>query len=271
MHQNDGVCTFIDGELTGSTITKIERNKIFLLNNLNLKNGDKIFRNLDFEYQKYAKNTPVTRKLPVEITVNLIKNKLIFTIKQSGNSAAVIVENTFEQAQNKEKALETLKKQLSKLGDTVFIAKNIDIIGDVLEKIPFIPVSKLNEIRRNLVEKLKENILENYEFMRRDLCFEPLDFPKTIVNDYKLNITNKNAQAIYKTSGLENPQTGFEVSPHIKNAVLMQTKNCLRKLGGICLKTCTCKENLFLQDSFNNKYPLRFDCKNCVMEILDYE
>ena len=232
--------------MTGSTVTKIQGNKIFLLSDLKLKPNDKIYRNLDFEYQKYSKNTPVQRKLPVEINVVSTKSKLIFTIKEDTNSATVFVENSFETAKDEQKAVETLKKQLSKLGDTVFFAQNINITGEI----PFIPVSKINEIRRELSEKLKENILENYEFLRRDLNFEPIEFPKNIKNDYKLNITNKNAKEIYEQSGLENPSDGFETSPHIKNAVLMQTKNCLRKLAGKCLKNCKDTE---LLDYFGKK------------------
>ena len=113
--------------------------------------------------------------------------------------------------------------------------------------------------------------MKNYEFVRRDLNFSPVKFPENIKNDYKLNITNKNSKLLYEKCGLKNPQKGYEISPHIKNAVLMQTKNCMRKLAGICLKTGGDKKTLFLQDNFGNKYPLRFDCQNCVMEILDYE
>ena len=159
------------------------------------------------------------------------------------------------------------KKQFSKLGDTVFMAKNIDIKGII----PFIPVSKLNEIRRELTDKLKKNILQNYKFKRRNLEYNHIEFPKTIKNDYKLNITNKNAEEIYKESGITEPQKGFEISSHIKNAVLMQTKNCMRKFAGICLKNTKNVSGLYLEDTFGNKYPLNFDCKNCIMEILNYE
>ena len=51
----------------------------------------------------------------------------------------------------------------------------------------------------------------------------------------------------------------------------MQTKNCLRKLTNTCLKDKKCDKKLYLQDKYGNKYPLNFDCKNCIMEVLDYE
>ena len=265
LNTNDGICTFIDNDLKGSTVTKIQGNKIFLLNDLMLKKGDKIFRNLDYEYQKYAQNSSVQRKLPINISVFIDNEKITFLAQSNKNKTEITITNNFEPAKNNQ--TENIKKQFSKLGDTVFIMENIDIKGIL----PFIPVSKLNETRRELTEKLKEIILKNYETKKRNLNYTPIEFPKNIKNDYKLNITNKNAEQIYRECGLPEIQKGFEVSPHIKNAVLMQTKNCMRKLAGICLKNNNDKKNLYLEDSFGNKYPLRFDCKNCIMEILDYE
>ena len=263
---NDGVCAFIDGDLKGSIVTKILGNKIFLLSDFGLKAGDKIFKNLDFEYQKYIKNCTVQRKLPVEVFAYFGKDKITFSVKCRVQSliycnAEITINNDFELAKNDQ--TQNIKKQFSKSGDTVFIVKDVEIKGTT----SFIPVAKLNELRRELFEKLKQSILNNYEFIRRDFNYSHSAFPKNIENDYRLNITNKNAEEIYKQSGLKEPQKGFEVSCHIKNAVLMQTKNCMKKLAGICKK----EKVLYLQDSFGNKYPLRFDCKNCVMEILDYE
>ncbi|MBQ7450435.1 U32 family peptidase [bacterium] len=286
---NDGVCAFIDNDLQGSTVKNIQGNKIFLLSNLNLKIGDKIYKNLDFEYQKYAKNIVIQRKLPISVSAFFDRKKITFIAESNKNKAKITLDNIFEPAKNDQ--TENIKKQFSKLGDTQFITEKFEIKGTI----PFIPVSKLNEIRRNLTEMLKETILKNYKFIRRDLNFKSIPFPKNIENDYRLNITNKNAQLIYKESGISQPQKGFEVSEHIKNAVLMRTKNCMRKLAGKCpfsnsdsivnmLPEESEKNNnnkfyanaqndgkLFLKDSFGNKYPLRFDCKNCVMEILNYE
>ena len=269
LNPNDGICAFVDGDLKGSTVTKTEGNKVFLLSDLNLKKGDKIFRNLDFEYQKYAKTALSQRKLPICASVKIEGKEIIFAMYEGDNRAEITVKNEFEPAQKPQK--DNIKKQFSKLGDTVFLLENIEIS----EGMPFIPVSKLNEIRRDLTLKLEKTILKNYQFKRRDLNFTPIEFPKNIENDYKLNVTNKNAKEIYNLGGVAEPQMGYEVSGHIKNAVLMQTKNCLRKLAGICLKNnpknmATAKK-LFLKDKYGNKYPLKFNCGECLMEILDYE
>lgn len=267
LNLNDGICAFINGDLQGSTITKIQNNKIYLLNNLALKVGDKIFRNFDAEYQKYAQNCPVERKLQIDAEISSTDKELSFTLKTANNLATIKLPNDFEPAKDRQKAFDNIKKQFSKLGDTVLLLKNITITGEI----PFIPISKINEIRRNLTQKLEENILKNYKFLKRNTKYEIKEFPKEIPNDYKLNITNKLAKELYLEAGISSPSDGFEASKHIKNAVLMQTKNCMRKLAGICLKNCKDNKKLFLQDSFGNKYPLKFNCKNCIMEILNYE
>ena len=52
-----------------------------------------------------------------------------------------------EPAKNTEKALETIRTQLTKLGDTPYIAREVRI-----ESAPyFIPISILNEWRRNTI------------------------------------------------------------------------------------------------------------------------
>ena len=52
-----------------------------------------------------------------------------------------------EPAKNETKALETIRTQLSKLGDTPYIAREVRI-----ESAPyFIPISILNEWRRNTI------------------------------------------------------------------------------------------------------------------------
>jgi hypothetical protein len=47
---------------------------------------------------------------------------------------------------------------------------------------------------------------------------------------------------------------------------LMRTKHCLKFASGLCGKAT---KKLYLQDEKGKKYPLRFDCKNCEMVILN--
>ncbi|HCB11125.1 MAG TPA: hypothetical protein DEO94_03075, partial [Cyanobacteria bacterium UBA11991] len=52
-------------------------------------------------------------------------------------------------------------------------------------------------------------------------------------------------------------------------AELMRCKHCLRYSANICSKKVNYNKRLFLVDENGKKYPLRFDCKNCEMVVLN--
>ena len=99
-----------------------------------------LYRNLDVEF---TKNLHSERRIPVDIVLKETENG--FTLRIGDK------ERTFdyvkEPAKNEAKALETIRTQLSKLGDTPYVAREVRI-----ETKPyFIPISILNEWRRNTI------------------------------------------------------------------------------------------------------------------------
>ena len=71
-----------------------------------------------------------------------------------------------EPAKNSQKAQETLKAQLCKLGDTIF---SVDSYMANLTEIPFIPISELNDIRRNACERLLEKRMQTHKVPEKAL------------------------------------------------------------------------------------------------------
>jgi hypothetical protein len=59
---------------------------------------------------------------------------------------------THQPAEKPEMALETINKQLGKLGETEFACTKIQVL---LEPMPFLPASGWNELRRGAVESLR--------------------------------------------------------------------------------------------------------------------
>lgn len=74
--------------------------------------------------------------------------------------SSVSVGYSVDVARNKATSQEEIKNQLSKTGSTAFYPKNIRLIAD--EDI-FIPVSKINEIRRNALDELERLKLKFFE------------------------------------------------------------------------------------------------------------
>ena len=255
----DGLCFFVDGELKGCYVNKIENNIIYpniILKNL--KTGDKIYRNFDIEFEKTVKNSKTKRLIKTDLVINdkeIILNDGIYSVK--------IPYRFDEIAQNKEKMIENIKSSFKKTGDSIFYIDEIQIKTD---KIPFLKISYMNELRRKLFEFLEEKRVENY----KTNFFEKTKYTKyrDEFKDYRLNIHNKKAKEFYEKCEVKNIEYSPESTKDFKNKEIMRTKHCLRRALNLCLKKGNADKLWFLIDEKNKKYPLLFDCKNCEMAII---
>ncbi len=138
LHNGDGLTIGSEGfSVNGIEGNLIKINKPLNANSLNLK---RLYRNLDIEF---AKNLKSERRIPVDIVFRETEEGFELRIGDKERSFVY----PHEPAKNTDKALETIRTQLSKLGDTPYIARNI-----TLDTKPyFIPISILNEWRRNTI------------------------------------------------------------------------------------------------------------------------
>lgn len=260
LNKQDGLCFEYNGEFLGFKINTIDGIKIFPNKMLNISVGTKIFRNFDFEFDKKLSNSTIKRKIQVDFEIS---NNQITATDEDSNSIQEEL-NFVELAKNSQKAKYNLIKQLQKSGDSNFYVNSVKIN---LTNIPFLPVSKINEIRRNILKKLMAKRLENY----KKLTQKPINYTKFASKntDYRLNVLNDDAKIFYENCECKIQQHALEDSktiPH--NIELMRCKHCLRFSEGICSKKVKFDKKLYLQDDNGKKYPLEFDCKNCEMIIL---
>lgn len=249
-----------DGGISGTTVTKvINDTSVEVLSDCGIKSGTLLYRNYDAKFFKRLNLADIKRKIPLKISIDNTK----IVIKSFGdNFITYNYEETFDVANNIEKAGETAIKQFSKLGDTEFYAAEIETSKDFNL---FIPVSKLNEIRRKSINLLVLKSKENYKFQRRDTAIEYANYPlKTL--DYSFNVSNDKAKAFYEKCSCCVKEPAPEVSK-IKNITLMKTKHCLRDFANMCLKKNPDNKTLYLLDEHGQKYKLAFDCQKCVMKI----
>lgn len=250
--------------LTGTTITIVKDESLEVLNTGDIRVGTIVYRNYDSVFAKSLQKAEFKRKLPLNIIVD---NKKIVYKSFDNNEVSKSFDEVFETAQNIQKAKENISKQLSKLGDTEFFAASVTVSDDFNL---FIPVAKLNEIRRELIEKLQEVSKDNYKFQRRELIEMKADYPYKEL-DYSFNVSNRKAKDFYEKCG----SRIIEFAPECKDChgkvTLMKTKHCLRDFAGICLKKSKDRKNLFLLDEYGKKYRLNFDCRKCIMKIEEPE
>lgn len=249
----------LNNELTGTTVTNVNQQTIEVLNIGSIRRDTVLYRNFDSNFNKGLQTLQQIRKLPVKIFVD---TKKIEFCSFEDNKVTYEFKESFEIAENTAKAKENLIKQLSKLGQTEFAAAEVIVSSDFNL---FIPISKLNEIRRDSIKLLQQISAENYVFQRRDAQATLPLFPVKYL-DYSFNISNKKAKDFYENCG----SVVKEFSPECtlkQDLILMKTKHCLRDFAGLCLKKTKDKRKLYLIDEYGKKYNLHFDCAKCIMNI----
>ena len=106
--------------------------------------GRELFRNLDVEFLRTLKSE---RKIPVDILLRETEDGFELSYRSAFSCQHSVFSYPHEPAKNAEKAIATIRTQLSKLGDTPYVAREVRI-----ESAPyFIPISVLNEWRRNTI------------------------------------------------------------------------------------------------------------------------
>ena len=130
---------------------KILKGNICLVDNkLNIKSPDTVLRtistSLNHELKNYQK-----KQIPVTLKATLKISKPLSVTISDGTNTITETGDTIELAQKHEVTYDNIKTSLTKLGNTPFNCKDIQIIKD--DNI-FINLKSLNEIRRNLTEKL---------------------------------------------------------------------------------------------------------------------
>ncbi len=128
----------------------------------------------------YAFGAPV-RKIPVEMQVFAAVGKPMRVLMKDINGNHIIAETNFigEEAKKHPVSEEIIKKQISRLGASIFSLKHleIDIHGNVM-----IPISEMNDVRRRAVEAMEEKRLQ--AFSRSSLPpFRSIHSEKTTANN----------------------------------------------------------------------------------------
>ena len=253
----DGLCYITNDNLEGFLVNKVEKfnEKIRIYPNkiIDITMGAKIYRNFDIKFEKQL-SYDVKRQIGVDVFVT---NNLIQLIDEDGVTVSISIPNG-EPAKNQEKMNETFIKQFSKCGESDFYIRNLKISFNL----PFLPISSINQIRRDAFNELIKNRLNSY---KREVQKE-LKIQKFYLNkvDYRANIHNKTAKNFYEHSGAKVSECSYELKQPSRQVELMRTKHCIK----YALNMCQSPQKLFLEDEKGVRYPLIFDCKNCEMVIL---
>ena len=240
---HDGLRILDDKEDKGLVI-----NKMFINNKsvLEAKKGDVITLKYDKYVEKNSKVLLTSSKKQLYSISEAIKNqerfiyidlnftakeneKLKLTITDGLNTVTEVLDKTPMRAINKETSHDVIKKQLSKLGNTVYKARSITLnLDDNL----FINIKDINEIRRRAISKLNEKRLYKIDFVEKDYTIGVPDFPSIKQTAVLVNKENESLKDKYDLIYTEDEKTKDEDSiivlpritnehPFIKNTVMI--------------------------------------------------
>ena len=150
-------------------LTKSCKNICYVDNKIGLESNDIVSKTQDYNLNKEYEN-PKPKKIPISIKVNAkIEQGITVEITDSINTIQKNKKEVFKSI-NSPITKENIIKHLKKLNDTPFYCDDITI--DIEDNI-FIQVKTLNDIRRELIEKLIE-IRQNKkkEIIEKDIVFE---------------------------------------------------------------------------------------------------
>ena len=226
-----------------------------------LKEGMRLYRNIDADFERKLEADRPVRELRVTLQARLSAGALAVTaVTEDGREASLEVPAPFEAARDADRMLETVRSQLAKRsGSYAFTVAGVEVEGAV----PFMSASFLNGIRRDLAAALDAQPVRMLPLRRGVVRPDPA--PEALT--YQDNIANSVAREIYRERGSTTIEDAFELT-HREGVEYMRTKYCLRHELGLCPKQRpgTRPEPLFLLNN-GRRLRLDFDCAACEMTV----
>ncbi|MBK8367183.1 MAG: U32 family peptidase [Bacteroidetes bacterium] len=236
----------------------------------NIPTGTVIYRNSDAEFNRLVeRDDSAVRKIGVNLTFTETNDGfMLVAIDEDGHQSISSFESVKELAKNEESTTPNIIKNLSKTGGTPFIVDDVKV---EFSQNWFLPISKVNEVRRVVLEQLIDIRVKEYH--REEFQIQKTDHPYPVSQlDFTYNVSNQMARAFYKRHGVTEIEKAFELQWDPGKSRVMVTKYCVKYELGKCARfqrdTMGEKvvEPLTLTHG-DNAYKLKFNCKPCEMEI----
>ena len=127
-----------------------ENEIIYLDNKINLKEKDIVLKTIDTLLIEEINNYP-QKRIPINISIDIKKDKPIKIVFDDGINKIIEYGVKPEPAKNQSLTKEIIIEKISKLGNSIYSLKDININ---IDSNLFLPIKEINEIRRKAIEKL---------------------------------------------------------------------------------------------------------------------
>ena len=269
LHNGDGLCFFdADGVLQG-TVANAVNGQIVTPNSLTgIRKGTQIYRNHDHAYLRQLEKSRITREIDVTLTLGETADGFSLTaVDEDGVTATSTLSTEKIVAEKPEKMTATVEKQLRKTGGTAFTCSDVEMAWD---GVYFLPVAALNELRRVTLERLVAARDDARPVLTGGIYKNNVPHPERKLT-YLGNVLNQQAAAFYRRHGVTQIEPAAESGEiDLRGKRVMRTRYCIRHQLGYCLRDTEApalNAPLSLIDEDGHRYPLRFDCAACEMEV----
>jgi collagenase-like PrtC family protease len=286
LHNGDGLCYYdLQKDLVGLAINRAEavnaakgRWRVFPKDAMaglkDLRKGTEVNRNRDVNWVRVLDKKSSDRRIGVWAKLAETPQGIALTLTdEDGHSATAQTSLPRELAKDAATALDTLRENVSKMGNTIFNA--LDVQVDFSQPW-FVPASVLNPLRREALEALESNRAKAFTRWSRAKAVEPpVAYPEDTLS-YLANVFNQAAHAFYAKHGVKVVAPAYEAVEELGEVSLMITKHCVRFSLSLCPKQAkgvtgvqgTVKAEPLQLINGKEKLTLRFDCKPCEMHVV---
>ena len=286
LHNGDGLCYYdLQKELVGLAVNRAEvqsaakgKWRIFPKDAVaglkDLRKGTQVNRNRDVDWTRTLDKKSSERRIGVWIALDESERGMVLTLTdEDGHSAKAHGALQRQIANDKAASLDSLREQLSRMGNTIFQALDVTVN---FQKPWFVPASALNALRREAVESLEASRAKALARLPRALPMEPpAPFPEDTLS-YLGNVFNQAAHRFYAKHGVKVIAPAYEAMEELGEVSLMITKHCVRFSLSLCPKQAKgvtgvqgqVKAEPLQLINGKEKLTLRFDCKPCEMHVV---
>ena len=260
----DGVCFISNGALVGTNVVGTASERVQLNRYDGVAAGVELFRNYNRLFSQAVERSRIKRTISTDLLLQFSEESITLTATdESGISATTTIAQTSEEARDKAKGEEALRRQLMRSGDTIFEVRNIEI-----SEVRFAPMSVIGALRRDVFELLERERLARHEKSVGFTENSDAKYPASTLTPQD-NVTNHLAREFYADHGVVEIAEGLDCRATTAGEQVVISDYCIRREIGECLlQKPRLRGDLYLVRG-TKKYRLCFDCKACQMKIFD--
>ena len=253
LHNGDGLCFLNDeNELVGlrADVVTLGRDGVHTVSTNKphgAHRGAKIYRNYDLEWQKQVDASTGNRKVGIDLVLSETEmgyELMASVCRDAARHVSTRIDADKVTANNPEKATENIRKKAMQWGDTMFNPINLEL---QFAEPRLIPASVIGEMKRQLVTKLTEALIENHRNSRSAATMS----------------LRAERSEVWQSMVASNQVTDPDAIPDH----LMTCHHCIRYANGMCSKETGQKATPLYIRNGNHTFRLDFDCRKCLMYV----